>query len=621
LSVYPLPVRAALFLSLLAIGVASCGSTRTGQPVPSASAPARGPRVDWHGRTADQLPTEFFAKNAPLPVSYEVDVAVDRAFAFEWLDEGAFFDGSVVYYDRAYALRRATPARGGDEDPPGLDLVVHANAGPSDAKVRDPRKRLRAMSRDGKMLAGVNKDGISILVPSADSVSEIPVLATQEPVVSPLFATDGSTLYYVERGPRNEGGTRGPTQLHAFAIDARTDKVVTALAPDAVLLDVRAKDTSRGAELLVGGSTIEKLELDAERRAGTVTRIDAIDARFAEERDDGTIVAIVREGGKAWIALETANGSALGRSRELRDPLDLWVDRAQHRVAYQDLSEDGKSRLAVLTLPALEPVAIPPVRDAVTARVLSMTGDGGSWVLATEGAQAFTTLWVVDWKSGSWRAVHPAGICADDACVAPPWMNAASDDRYTASDGSTRPLYARTPQACEGAACPVVIHARERGGGLYDCWSLALDASGFVTIDAPIRLGAGRDLEDVADVVRKRIGKGRKIGVYGRGAVAGAVLEVMRRAPRTFDAAALIDPTDMPGRDATTLDPLFILEPLHGSSPAGDAFELVRNLTDRRVEAKVAYVPDEVSELFERGGYAKQLVTWFTRILGGDNAR
>jgi hypothetical protein len=130
-----------------------------------------------------------------------------------------------------------------------------------------------------------------------------------------------------------------------------------------------------------------------------------------------------------------------------------------------------------------------------------------------------------------------------------------------------------------------------------------------------VRVGAGRDLEDVADHLRRELGNDRKIGVYARGPVASAVLEVMRRAPGTFDAAGVIDPIGMPERDATTRDALLVLEPLHGTAPAGDAFEFVRCLTDRRVDAHVAYVGDELVEVYERGGYAKQLVTWFTQTL------
>lgn len=599
--------RLPTLLSIASISMA-CAS---GAPRPdgAASATARGPRVNWHGYSADDMPTEFFEKNAPLPVTYEVDVAVDAAFGFVWLDEGAFFDGEALYYDRAYALRRTVPETITDAPDRGMpvpDIVLHAK--PSADNPRDPRKRLVAMSPDGKLLAGVNSAALSILVPSTTDVTEIPVFRGAR-IVSPRFSPDSKRLYFGEALART-------TRLHAFAIDSRSDVVVAELAADAVLLDVRRVGATDGDELLVGGATVERLDVATK----SVTSVDASDARFGS---DGEIVTLIREGATGHVERRSATGEVLARSAELRAPSDLMVARDPRRVAYQELREDGTRNLALLTLDKLEPVAPPPVPDAVTSRVLSTSGDGRTWVLAAEGASSFTTLHVIDWTDGgSDRTVFPAGICAGDECVAPPSMNAARTEHFTAWDGVTRVLHYRFPSSCGSttATCPVAIHAREAAAGNYDCEALAFDAAGFITVDAAVRIGPhadpARDLEDIAAFVRGGFGRGQSIGVYARGAVGAAVLDVLHRTPSAFDAAVVLDADRFAERDDTSRSPLLVLEPIHGAAPAGDAFQFVRSLTDRAVDTRLVYVPDEALEVYARGGYTKQMLSWFTRVLG-----
>lgn len=588
-------------LSVWLVILAACGPTRTTTPAPSASI-RRGPEVNWRGRSANEVPTAFFEDHGLRAVTYEVESIVDAALAGAPPWRGVFSDGAALYFTEDFALQRVGLPGAGATTLHGEPPIVSGAHGPAGAgaKVKDPLKELHAVSPDGRWFVGINARGLSLLSADAKTVTELPVFASENALESPAFTDDGASLFYAELA--SEPAPR--TRVHRYTLGSKEDEVVLERPGRAWIFDARP-----GA-LLVREETL--LSIDLATKAATP--IDGREAKFGPV--DGELVVLVTSGAAGHVERRDRGGAVVAKSGELQAPVNLTVDRASKRAAVQTEGE-GVS-LVALDLTTLEPLPL-EVPGAARIGLESIAPGSRAWVLRVSFADRPDELHVYDWTKRADTAWHRPVACSLEGECAPILPRAPPlSESWSASDGAKQTIHVRTPPACVASPCPVLVRFVDRPSPVLHALAVAANDAGFVHVDAGLRPDVPTDADELGAHLRRALGaRGQRIGAWGFGAMGARVLDVMTRSPGAFDAGLSIDASKIPPGPGSARDPICLLATLHAEAPVGDNFEFRRELERKPIDVTLSVVRDDRRDDFlHRGGYAKQLLTFFVRVFG-----
>lgn len=586
--------RARPVLSLAFLLASACGPTRTPAPTPSASA-IRGPEVNWRGRSAFEVPTAFFEAHGLGAVTYEIESLVDAAFAGAPPWRGVYSDGAALYFTEDFALERVGLAGGG-----ATTLHVAPQTG-RDKKTVDPLKELHAVSPDGKWFVGINARGLGLLAADAHQVTELPVLTSENTLQSPVFAEDGASLYYAELA--SEPALR--TLVHRYTLASKSDEVVFEFADRAWIFDAR-----RGALIVRVGEQLSLVDLAAK----SASPIDAREARFGAAA--GELVALVERDGVGYVERRDAQGKSVARSGELSRPINLEVDGARKRVAVQAEGDLGSS-LVALDLGTLAPLPM-EVADAVSVGLESIAPGGDAWVLRVAYDDRPSELHVYDWTKRADTAWHrPVACSLEGECAPIPPSGHPVSETWVASDGTKQTIHVRASPACRTSPCPILVRLADRPSPVFHVLAAAATEAGFVHVDASVRADVATDAEELGAHLRRSLGaKGQKIGAWGFGVMGSRVLDVMTRVPGAFDAGLSIDASQIPAGPDRARDPICLLATLHAEAPVGDNFEFRRELERHPIDVTLGVVRDDgYDDFLHRGGYAKQLLSFFARVM------
>ncbi|MBX2989259.1 MAG: S9 family peptidase [Bdellovibrionaceae bacterium] len=248
-----------------------------------------------------------------------------------------------------------------------------------------------------------------------------------------------------------------------------------------------------------------------------------------------------------------------GPNRQM-DLESLAIDRARQRV-YLGWNDQGYSRLQVLNARTLKPENVSRIPGADHVYVMNLSRDGRYAVIGASDATKPQTLYVKDWRTGSFTRWMDPNLPEVDTTK----FAAAKLEYYPTRDGAKVPMFVRRPAVCQPAPCPVVVnfHGGPEGQsrpGFSPTAQMFVDA-GFVYVepnvrgsdgygkswlgadDGPKRLKVITDLEDAATALKKEFtvgGKVPKIGVMGGSYGGYATQYAMTRFAGAYDAGVAI---------------------------------------------------------------------------------